>query len=159
MSCEPEKSVVGKCYKLLKEKRTICQTIKRPSQNLSLIFWSTSIKVRTRELEMITIQQTLAKSDDEIRRREYQGEKFLLQTRTITSSLSLENNVYLVSSRSTWCHLTLKDLCTIIWMGVSFINFQTEPQELLADAAAVGAESLIISEMRRPRPLLLCFVV
>ena len=45
-------------------------------------------------------------------------------------------------------------------MGVSFINFQTEPQELLADAAAVGAESLIISEMRLlARPLLLCFVV
>ena len=40
-----EQSVVGKCYKLLKEReRTICQTIKRLSQNLSLISWSTSIK-------------------------------------------------------------------------------------------------------------------
>ena len=68
------------------------------------------------------------------------GEKFVLETKTYTLSSfifwdwSLEYNFYLVSSWS-----TLKDLCTIIWMGVSFINFQTEPQEQLDDAAA-GAE-------------------
>ena len=61
-----------------KRERTICQTIKRLSQNLSLISWSTSIKW---VLDMIIIQQTLLEENRK-------GESFCSKLKLISYHLS-----------------------------------------------------------------------